>query len=104
MMRDVDFEAPRDGDPDFIVVNATFYAIAQPHCRRILEILDGGALPIDELNINFNLNDDDMGYWIDYLKTVGFIEAVEMPAGTMLRLNAAGYGRVRAWIDGFNSL
>jgi len=86
-------------DPEFVYVNAAFYALAHPPSRRMLELLATGPRTRSDFNAHIALTNDGLQRALDALVLVGFVKAEGTGGHTCYKLEGPAVDRVKAWVS-----
>lgn len=81
--------------------NAALNALADPTRRAIFERLSAGPLPVGAIARGLPVSRPAVSQHLKVLKSAGLVS--DRAAGTrrVYRIDPAGLGAIRAWLDGF---
>lgn len=89
----------RPDDPEFVYVNAAFYALAHPPTRRMLELLATGPRTRSDFNAHIALSTTGLQRALDELVVVGFLTAEGPKGRERYTLEGPAVERVKSWVS-----
>jgi hypothetical protein len=86
-------------DPEFVYVNAAFYALAHPPSRRMLELLATGPRTRGDFIAHIALTNAALQQALDALVLVGFVKAEGTGGQACYMLEGPAVDRVKSWVS-----
>ena len=77
----------------------TFAALAEPNRYRIVELLRGGARPVNDIGARLGLNQPQVSKHLKVLKAAGLVEVEQRAQQRVYDLRGEGLRELHAWLD-----
>jgi DNA-binding transcriptional ArsR family regulator len=81
-----------------------FNAVAEPHRRRLLELLRSGERPVNDLVADLRLAQPVVSKHLRVLREVGLVDVRDAGRQRLYRLNAESLRPVHEWLREFEQL
>jgi DNA-binding transcriptional ArsR family regulator len=81
-----------------------FNAVAEPRRRQILDVLDGGELPVGEIVVRLGLGQPQVSKHLRVLREVGVVEVRDEGRQRLYRVNGEALRPIHDWVASFERL
>lgn len=82
----------------------TFAALAEPNRFRIVELLRGGARPVNDIGERLHLNQPQVSKHLRVLKEVGLVDVERRAQQRVYHLRAAELRRLHEWLERYRRI
>ena len=82
----------------------TFAALGEPNRLRIVELLQSGARPVNDIHVRLKLRQSQASQHLKVLKAVGLVEMEPRAQQRFYRLRAESLKQLHEWLDGYRRI